>query len=161
MNPVTFANPVRMKQTQTASYRVVSLTTLPTEVNTCCLARAAQVLQAPVQAMRPREQFGCIVTVAIDPLPLPKRVILDPVLPLPLVEMPWPFWDDYAIYVGYLMSFFEAHNDYWRRRCMDKARSIFSDLVRGAASVLHPDELGYFKARLLAAWAGDIAGNVQ
>jgi hypothetical protein len=104
--------------------------------------------------MRPVEQFGRLVTVAI----LPKKVILDPVLPFPLVEMPRFFWRDYAIYVGYLMSFFKAHNEYWRARSMDSAGEIFDDLVKGAVGVLHPDELGYFKARLLAAWAGDIAG---
>lgn len=158
MNPVTFANPIRLMRAQILPQQVTPLTVLPTEVRTCCLALASQVLQAPIQTMRPIEQFGRIVTVAIDPVSLPEIIFLDPVLPFPLVGMPRLFWSEYALYVGYLTSFLAASNDYWRQVQIEDARDSFDNLMQMAARVLRTSELGYFKARLLAAWAGDIAG---
>jgi len=69
--------------------------------------RLIAIFGVPPAYVKPMERFGCVVVVATEPRHAPG----DPLLPIPLVEMPAGFWRTYRHWVEALTRYLRYQPD--------------------------------------------------
>ena len=116
------------------------------------IARLTDIFGVPPAYVKPVERYGCVVVVATEPRHAPG----DPLLPIPLVEMPSLFWRTYRHWVEALTRYLRYQpnpfcgTDKSGQLC-NVARHRGSEVVRAFGDRV---ENHYFALRVTAALTG-------
>jgi hypothetical protein len=123
------------------------------DLKTMVLALTPRICEAPIADVDLLEQCGRIVLVAVTPTALP-----DPIIPVPIANLPNRFWKVYAGFFRKMQRFHTFGNSatLWGSR-VERCWHLIDEMLSLTRDTLTGAEQAYLDAQLKAALAGDQA----